>query len=165
MFQYNGKHLLIDANCTQTRALTDLAIGQTCLETLVRTINMKMVLPPIGVQFPNALGHLEQVAESLENEGLGQSRTATGIRKHLDDGQQQSGYSTFVMIAESHLSLHTFPEAGFLTFDCYSCRDFQHEDAIKVLDQFFNFGEQVNIQIIPRPFAASKVLTNAIRNS
>tara|TARA_B100001093_G_scaffold393911_1_gene380595 strand:- start:293 stop:790 length:498 start_codon:yes stop_codon:yes gene_type:complete len=161
MFEYNGKHLLIDAACTLSEPLTDLAIGQRCLETIVETINMKMVLPPIGVQFPNGLGHLKQVAESLEREGLGQCQTATGIRKHLVDGHQQSGYSTFVMIAESHLSLHTFPEAGFMTFDCYSCRDFEHEKAIEVMDQFFGFSQRVNIQVIARPFVSKPNQANA----
>ena len=33
------------------------------------------------------------------------------------------GLSGFVMIAESHLSFHTFPARGFVSIDLYTCRD------------------------------------------
>lgn len=32
------------------------------------------------------------------------------------------GYSGFVMIAESHISIHTFPDRGFVTIDVYTCQ-------------------------------------------
>jgi len=34
------------------------------------------------------------------------------------------GVSGFVIIAESHISIHTFPDAGLLTADVYSCKPF-----------------------------------------
>lgn len=33
------------------------------------------------------------------------------------------GLSGFVMIAESHISFHTFPNRGFVTIDVYTCND------------------------------------------
>lgn len=33
------------------------------------------------------------------------------------------GVSGFVMIAESHMSFHTFPNRGFITIDVYTCQD------------------------------------------
>lgn len=33
------------------------------------------------------------------------------------------GVTGFVMLAESHLSCHTFPETGFAAFDLYCCRE------------------------------------------
>jgi S-adenosylmethionine decarboxylase len=32
------------------------------------------------------------------------------------------GLSGFVMIAESHISFHTFPARGFITMDLYTCQ-------------------------------------------
>jgi S-adenosylmethionine decarboxylase len=32
------------------------------------------------------------------------------------------GISGFVMIAESHISFHTFPKRGFVTMDLYTCQ-------------------------------------------
>jgi S-adenosylmethionine decarboxylase len=33
------------------------------------------------------------------------------------------GLSGFVLIAESHLSFHTFPKRGFITIDVYTCQN------------------------------------------
>ena len=155
-FLYQGKHLLVDAACQNHDALVNLRLGQDCLEALVESIGMTMVLPPVGVKFPNANGELHRVLKDLEAEGLGQSQTAKSLRQQLHDRAALNyGYSTFVMIAESHVSLHTFPEGQFLTFDCYSCRDFDHRPALEVLDRFFSFKPEPKIQVVDRPFEAA----------
>lgn len=41
------------------------------------------------------------------------------------------GVSGVVLIAESHISIHTFPEKGFVTLDIFSCREFDVDEAIK----------------------------------
>jgi S-adenosylmethionine decarboxylase len=43
------------------------------------------------------------------------------------------GVSGYVMIAESHISMHTFPERGLVWADIFSCKDF---DAAPVLEDF-----------------------------
>lgn len=44
------------------------------------------------------------------------------------------GLSGFILIAESHLSFHTFPKRGFVTIDVYSC---QNEIDTKKLTEIF----------------------------
>jgi S-adenosylmethionine decarboxylase len=44
------------------------------------------------------------------------------------------GLSGFVMIAESHISFHTFSKRGFVTIDVYTCQD--HIDAEKLTKMF-----------------------------
>ena len=39
------------------------------------------------------------------------------------------GVSGFVLIAESHVSVHTFPERGYLSVDIFSCKDFDRDAA------------------------------------
>ena len=43
------------------------------------------------------------------------------------------GVSGYVMIAESHISMHTFPERGLVWADIFSCKDF---DPVPVLEDF-----------------------------
>ncbi len=43
---------------------------------------------------------------------------SVGPNCHKDPG----GLSGFVMIAESHISFHTFPGRGFVTIDLYTCQ-------------------------------------------
>lgn len=47
------------------------------------------------------------------------------------------GYSGFVMIQESHISIHTFIKRRFVTADVYSCKHFNAEKAVKYFKQMF----------------------------
>ena len=43
------------------------------------------------------------------------------------------GVSGIVLIAESHISIHTFPEKGYASVDIFSCNDFDTEAACDVI--------------------------------
>ncbi len=47
------------------------------------------------------------------------------------------GVSGVVLIAESHISIHSFPEKGFVTLDIFSCRDFDVDAAIEYFCSVF----------------------------
>jgi S-adenosylmethionine decarboxylase len=149
---YNGKHLMIDGLVSSERihTLHDSTHGIDFLERIVHGIDMTMILPPLTVKFPHAISEMNRVLESLEKEGLANSETANQIRWNLKNRVEQTyGYSTLVMIAESHLSLHTFPEDGFATFDAYSCKDFDHEMILRLWDEVFGAGEK-SVNIVDR---------------
>ena len=38
-------------------------------------------------------------------------------------GKDPGGWSGFVVIEESHISLHTFPARGFISADVYTCKN------------------------------------------
>ncbi len=38
-------------------------------------------------------------------------------------GKDPGGWSGFVIIIESHISIHTFPARGFFTADVYTCKN------------------------------------------
>lgn len=47
------------------------------------------------------------------------------------------GLSGVVLIAESHISIHTFPEKGFVSVDFFSCKWFDTEVAVKKVEEAF----------------------------
>lgn len=47
------------------------------------------------------------------------------------------GVSGIVLIAESHISIHTFPDKGFVTLDIFSCREFDVDQAIEYFVSVF----------------------------
>lgn len=47
------------------------------------------------------------------------------------------GWTGFVIIAESHISLHTFVKRQFLSLDIYSCKNFETEKIVKYIQKFF----------------------------
>lgn len=48
------------------------------------------------------------------------------------------GLSGFVFIMESHISIHTYSERGFVTADVYSCKTFDEKVANKYLSNAFD---------------------------
>ena len=52
-----------------------------------------------------------------------------------------SGVSGLVVIAESHIAIHTFPELDYFTMDIFSCKNFDHEKAIEYIRDAFDVKE------------------------
>lgn len=52
-----------------------------------------------------------------------------------------SGVSGIVVIAESHIAIHTFPELDYFTMDIFSCKNFDHEIAIEYITRAFDVKE------------------------
>lgn len=53
------------------------------------------------------------------------------VFRWLNPPEPEWGITGIVVISTSHISIHTFPERKTLSFDCFSCRDF---DPRKVVD-------------------------------
>ena len=46
------------------------------------------------------------------------------------------GFSFIFLLSESHLSIHTFPERQYLSFDLYTCRQYDNNDVyMKIYDR------------------------------
>lgn len=55
------------------------------------------------------------------------------------------GITGIVIIAESHLSIHSFEEKGYSFIDIFSCKDFDTERAIQItLDMFKPESYEIN---------------------
>jgi S-adenosylmethionine decarboxylase len=52
-----------------------------------------------------------------------------------------SGISGLVVIAESHIAIHTFPELDYFTMDVFSCKNFDIEKAISFIRDAFDVKE------------------------
>ena len=88
-----GVHLMIDGYHGQFKKLKDAAMLKRLLDTLPAKIGM------------------HKLADSVVIE--------VGPKNRKDPG----GLSGFVLIAESHMSFHTFPSRGFVTIDVYTCQN------------------------------------------
>ena len=54
---------------------------------------------------------------------------------------EDSGVSGFVIIAESHISIHTFPRKDYINIDIFSCQPFDHERALADVKELFDLAE------------------------
>ncbi len=67
------------------------------------------------------------------------------------------GISGFVLIAESHISIHTFPEKLYLSLDIFSCKEFDADAAIKHIKKLFSI-EKSEIKMLDRGHEFPKVI-------
>ncbi len=64
---------------------------------------------------------------------------ATLLHIHLHRFTPQ-GVSGVAVLAESHISVHTWPESRYAAFDVFMCGDARPHAAVKVLKEAFNAG-------------------------
>jgi S-adenosylmethionine decarboxylase len=62
---------------------------------------------------------------------------ATLLHVHLHHFGDGGGVSGVAVIAESHISVHTWPEYGFAAFDVFMCGNSRPEAAVQVLRRAF----------------------------
>ena len=51
------------------------------------------------------------------------------------------GVSGFVLIAESHITVHTFPTRSYMNVDVFSCREFSAEECLEFVKQWFGLPQ------------------------
>ena len=81
---------------------------------------------------------------------MGMSKiTQPMVLRYTGSKPEDWGVSGFVMIAESHISMHTFPERGLIWADVFSCKDFDATPILEEIKRRFSLREMV-VQSIPR---------------
>jgi len=74
---------------------------------------------------------LNELPEEMGMEKLGDTVVKYAEPRNMKDS---GGYSGFVMIVESHISIHTFPKKKFVSIDAYTCKDEMDE---KMVEKYF----------------------------
>ena len=107
-----GEHLTIDGYGGDKDKLNYRSLFTQCLQELPGKIGMRILAGP----------HVH----------LAQS----------NDIKDPGGWSGFVIIMESHISIHTFPNRGFVSIDAYSCKEGMDTDLIlKYFKEKFNLKD------------------------
>ena len=68
---------------------------------------------------------------------------ATLLHIHLHTFSEGGGISGVAVLAESHISVHTWPERGYAAFDVFMCGGAEPRKALSVLKAAFNPGRIV----------------------
>src|SRR6476660_7902019 len=68
---------------------------------------------------------------------------ATLLHIHLHTFTDGGGISGVAVLAESHISVHTWPEKGYAAFDVFMCGDAEPRKALGVFKAAFNPGRIV----------------------
>ena len=65
------------------------------------------------------------------------------LHSHFHSFGEQLGITGVVLLAESHISIHTWPEYGFAAADIFMCGKAQPELALQVIDKAFGASSRV----------------------
>jgi len=84
------------------------------------------------------LDDVDVIDEALR--GCVEAAGATLLHLHLHRFTPNGGVSGVAVLAESHISIHTWPERGFAALDVFMCGDAEPEKSISVLRKYFKPG-------------------------
>jgi S-adenosylmethionine decarboxylase len=115
-----GEHVTIDGYSGDFEKLNDEDLVLKCLNELPEKLGMHKLSEPEVYHAPG------------------------------NDKKDPGGWSGFVVIEESHISIHTFPAKGFVSADVYTCKNGMNTDFI--IEYFKeNFGlKEVESNFIKR---------------
>jgi|SRR3990172_226103 len=91
-----------------------------------------LILDFWGASHLNDIDKMEQaLRESIE------AANATLLHIHLHHFTPYQGISGVAVLAESHISVHTWPERGYAAFDVFMCGDADPEKTVPILKAYF----------------------------
>ena len=89
---------------------------------------------------PSSLTDVDLVHDFLDwfPDRIGMPRIAPPqVYTHQSHKAQDWGVSGFVLIAESHITVHTFPDRRYLNVDIFSCREFDADESLGIVKKWF----------------------------
>ena len=69
--------------------------------------------------------------------------------KYIEHKYEPQGKSAIYLLAESHVSIHTYPEHGYVAVDVYACGNNNPKLALPLLTRLFQAKEEIS-RIIKR---------------
>ncbi|MEM3399565.1 MAG: adenosylmethionine decarboxylase [Candidatus Micrarchaeia archaeon] len=94
-----GPHLMLDCYGCNKKKLGDLDYIYKFLDAFPALIGMHKIMPPVTTVYESQMK------------------------------PEDWGISGVVLIAESHISVHTYPEKRYVVVDVFSCKDFDIDEA------------------------------------
>jgi len=81
------------------------------------------------------LNDVEHVAEALR--GAARACGATILETRLHPFKENGGVTGVVLLAESHVTIHTWPEHDYAAVDLFMCGDCDPADGVPALEEAF----------------------------
>jgi len=128
-----GPHLMLDCYGCNENKLKDLDFVLKFLNELPDMIKMHKIADPYAIYYPGK-----------------------------PDSFDKGGISAIVIIAESHISIHTFPANNYTSVDIFSCKIFDIEKAIEYITKAFG-AKKFEKKILNRGLEFSKDVPRAMK--
>ena len=107
------------------------AADHFCVRNSVRCAGAHLIVDLYGAQRLNDLEYIEDTLRKCVT-----AAKATLLHLHLHHFQP-SGVSGVAVLAESHISIHTWPDAGYAALDVFMCGKANPDACIPILREAF----------------------------
>jgi S-adenosylmethionine decarboxylase len=122
----------IDVLAAQQNQLDDEAKDHFIQRNGVEFAGTHLLLDLYSAGHLDDIEHIEQAMRDIVT-----ACGATLLHIHLHHFTPSGGVSGVAVLAESHISVHTWPERDYAAFDVFMCGDAQPENAVPVLKHAF----------------------------
>ncbi|MFH0929693.1 MAG: S-adenosylmethionine decarboxylase [Candidatus Moraniibacteriota bacterium] len=101
---------------------------------------------------------MSRILNELPDE-LGMDKLTKPVVKYAEPRHMKDsgGYSGFVMIVESHISIHTFPKKRYVSIDVYTCKDEMDKDMVEKYFRDVYELQEAEVQFFKRGLKFPKV--------
>ncbi|KZN30638.1 hypothetical protein N474_07405 [Pseudoalteromonas luteoviolacea CPMOR-2] len=82
--------------------------------------------------------HIEDMMVECAN-----AANATILKTHIHPFETNGGVSGMIILAESHISIHTWPEFNFAAMDIFMCGNAQPQLCLPVIEKHFQPGKML----------------------
>ncbi|MEL6585599.1 MAG: adenosylmethionine decarboxylase [Pseudomonadota bacterium] len=100
-----------------------------------------MPVPPLGThvvaEFYGAQRLFDHKAGGEALRRAAEAAGATVLGVHAHDFGDRAGFTGVAVLAESHISVHTWPEHDYAAIDIFMCGDAKPHQSLDALAQFF----------------------------
>jgi S-adenosylmethionine decarboxylase len=104
-----GRHVIIDAWTQESQRLNDPELISALLNELVVMVGMQILKPAEMVSVP--------------------------LNPTVENGEDDGGVTGTVILTTSHGSIHTWPLRGHVSFDLFSCKEFNVKQVVDFLTE------------------------------
>ena len=89
-----------------------------------------------GIQNKDLLNNVNKLNSLLKNVC---SKNSFQILNEIEKEFSPIGCTIIFLLSESHISIHSFPEKKYISFDLYTCRQYENDNEyIKIYDYMLN---------------------------
>lgn len=118
-----------------------------------KEFSMRDVHPPLGAHLIADLHDAGALIDPVPAKDVlaraARAAGATLLDVAVHDFGDRAGFTGVATLAESHISIHTWPEYGYAAVDIFMCGDAQPELSLKVLQEYFK-PARTEVQTIGR---------------
>jgi S-adenosylmethionine decarboxylase len=114
----------------------------------VRYAGIHLIVDLLGAERLDDLAHIETALRDCV-----EAARATLLHIHLHHFTPNQGVSGVAVLAESHISIHTWPETGYAALDVFMCGCAEPHKTVEVLREAFR----------PRSLAVQEILRGRVR--